>query len=162
MNQNKKKIIVGLAIVGAIALAGLQTAGAGPRGGGPYGWGGGPQCNDCGKGYGYGNQGAQQLDEETVKAQEKFMNDTVQLRKDMAIKKAEKRALMISDNPDSKRVSQLTGELFDLREQLHSKAEESGLENGMGFGRGPGMGYGKGAGRGCNGPGPGGFHQNRL
>ena len=163
-NSNRKKIIVGLAIVGAIALAGLQTAGAGQRGGGSYGWGGGPQCNDCG--YGYGYQGHQQLDEKTVKAQDKFMNETVQMRKDMATKRAEKHALMRSDNPDAKRVAQLTGELFDLRDQLRTKAEENGLENtnfkGKGFGRGQGMDSGGDSGRGCNGPGLSGYYQNRF
>ena len=72
---------------------------------------------------------------------------------------------MISDNPDAQRVSQLTGELFDLQEKLRTKAEESGLENtnfrGKGFGGGPGAGYG-GRGRGCNGPGQGGYYRDRL
>ena len=153
MKQNRKKIIVGLALVGAIALAGLQTAGAGPRGGGPYGWGGG--CNNDCQGYGY--QGRQQVDEVTAKAQEKFLNQTVELRKNIAVKRAEQKALMISDNPDAKRVSQLTGELFDLKEQLRAKAEEHGLEN-VNF---RGKGFGGGPGRGCDGPGKGGY-MNRL
>ncbi len=162
MNGNKKKIILGLALIGAVALAGMQTAGAGPRGGGSYGLGG-PQCEDCG-GYGAYGYGRQPLTEESQKAQDKFMTDTVQLRKDMATKRAEKKALMISDNPDAKRVAQLTSEIFDINEQLRSKVEESGIENagfrGMGYGRGPGMGYGRGSGRGCNGP--GGYNQKQL
>ena len=76
---------------------------------------------------------------------EAFMNETVELRKAMTVKKAELRAIMNNDNPDPKRVAELTGEVFDLREQLHNKAQEKGLDK-IGFGRGPGCG--------CSGPGP--------
>ena len=157
--SNKKKIILGLSLIGALAFAGIQTAGAAPRGGGQPGWGG-PQYGNCG-GYGYGRQ---PLSEESQTADKKFRNDTVELRKEMATKRAEQHAHMISDNPDAKRVAQLTGEIFDLREQLKSKAEESGLDNvgfrGMGDGRGPGKEFGRGHGRGCNGP--RGYFPNQL
>ena len=158
--RNKKKIILGLALIGAVAIAGIQSAGASPRGGGAYGWGNSECDGNCG-GPGYGRQ---QLSEESLKARDKFMNDTVQLRKEMITKKAEKRALMIGDNPDAKRVSQLTGEIFDIREQLKTKAEENGIENigfkGIGDERGQGMRRGQRQGRGCNGP--GGYSQNQL
>lgn len=147
---NTKKFILGIALVGTVALTGLQTAAAGPRGGGPYGWGG-PSCEDC-AGYGYGRQ---QLSEETRKTHDKFLGETVQLRKELAVKRAEKRALMTSENPDSKRVAQLTGELFDLREQMKSKAQELGLSGEEFIGRG----YDRGYGRRCNGPGPGAYFQ---
>jgi hypothetical protein len=58
---------------------------------------------------------------------------------------------MNSENPDAKRIAQLTGEIFDLREQLHAKAAESGLDlpgmRGLGCGgcAGPGQGPGLGA-----------------
>lgn len=104
------------------------------------------------------------MSEESQKTRADFMNDTVQLRKDMATRMAEKRALMISDNPDAKRVAQLTSETFDIREQLRTKAAESGLKNvgymGMGIESGHGHGRGMSRGRGCNGN--GGNFQNQL
>ena len=137
----KKKIILAVVLVSAIGAAGLQSASAGPWGGGPNKWGG-PSCGgDCGN---YGYQQAPQTDDQTRNA---FLNETVELRKTLAVKKAEKRALMLNDNPDAKQVAQLTGEIFDLREQLQAKAQEKGIEK-PGFGRGPGS-------CGCDGPGAG-------
>jgi len=154
-NIKTRKIVLGVALISAVALAGLHTAGARPWGSGPYG--DGPPCDQCGSGYGYGYQQRQQLDEKTTEARDKFFKETVAVRKEIATKRAEKFALMNNENPDAKRVAELTAELFDLREQLHTKAQEAGLDDfaGRGFGFGDGPGYG----RGCNGPGPGGFQR---
>lgn len=133
-----KQIILGAVLVGALALTTMQPADARPRGGGP-GWG--PTSDDYGHGHCYQ---ARQLDEKTIAARDKFLSETVALRKEMAIKRAEQEALMNSENPDAKRIAQLTGEIFDLREQLQTKAAASGLEV-------PGM-KGLGCG-GCGGPG---------
>ena len=92
------------------------------------------------------------MDEKSTEAYDTFRSETVELRKGIATKKAEKKALMLNDNPDAKRVAELTGELFDLREQLHSKAQEKGLRN---------VGYGRNSGQRCGGPGPRGF-QDQL
>ena len=78
------------------------------------------------------------------------------------MKRAEKKALMRSENPDPQAVAKVTGELFDLRVTMREKAEEAGVEQYVGPGRmgcmgggmGGGMGMGMGRGRGC-GPGPG-------
>ena len=59
---------------------------------------------------------------------------------------------MLNENPDAKRVAQLTGEIFDLREQMHTKAQEKGINK---------IGYGRGTGQRCGGPGPKGF-QDQL
>ncbi|HER63562.1 MAG TPA: periplasmic heavy metal sensor [Desulfobacteraceae bacterium] len=142
-NNTKKKIVLGVVLVGAVIAAGLQSAGAGTWGGGPHKWGA-PPCGEC-AGYGYQRQLPDEKYSETRKA---FLGETVELRKQIEIKKAEKHALMRGDNPDAKRVAQLTGELFDLREQLHTKAQEQGLGD---------VGFGRGQGRGCGGPGPRGF-----
>ena len=142
--STKKNIVLGVVLVGAIAIAGLQSAGAGPWRGGPNQWGG-PGCGEC-DGYGYQRQ--LQLDDKSVEARNAFLSETVELRKMLATKKAEKRALMLNDNPNPKRVAELTGEIFDLHEQLQTKAQEKGIEK-IGFGRNPG--------RGCNVPGPRGF-----
>ncbi len=138
--KNKtKKIIIAAAVTTALAFGGLQAATAGPgsmRGGGP-----GFQ-NPC-----FG-QGQQSFDEATLKAHDTFLSETTELRKNMAKKRAAKRAVMSSTTPDPAKASQLAGELFDLREQLRTKARAAGLPAGlmMGMGRmgdGPMMRYGR-------------------
>ncbi|MFZ5798484.1 MAG: hypothetical protein ACOY3O_08650 [Thermodesulfobacteriota bacterium] len=128
------KMILGAILAGGIALTGMNSADARP-------WG--HALDEYGPGHCYQ---ARQLDEKTIAAREKFLSETVAIRKEMAVKRAEQDALMNSENPDAKRIAQLTGEIFDLREQLQAKAEASGLDfPGM---RGLGCGY-------CDGPGPG-------
>ena len=72
-----------------------------------------------------------------------FFKDTQDLRKEMAMKQAEKQALMRSDNPDPAALSQITGELFDLRTTMRQKAEEADVSQFIGpmggRGGGPGM-----------------------
>ncbi len=58
---------------------------------------------------------------------EKFFADTTDLRKQISIAKAEKRALMHSRTPDPLAVSKIAGTLFDLRNSLHEKAIAAGL-----------------------------------
>lgn len=88
----------------------------------------------------------------------KFLQDTKELRKQLAVKQAGQRALMRSAQPDSAQAQQLAGEVFDLREQLRAKAQAEGLPMSMmgpGFHGGPGMGRGDGNWGPCNGMGPG-------
>ncbi len=131
-----------LAIVAAVAvgLAGYQIAGADP------GWGDGMMGPGYGYGYCqnyYGGPGGQGPDEETIAKRNKFFEETVDLRKQLAVKRAEREALMSQDNPDEKKVAALTGEVFDLRNQLRKKAIESGIRGGFGhdFCDGPGVGH---------------------
>lgn len=85
----------------------------------------------------------QAMDAETKDKYDAFFKATTDLRKEIAIKRAEKRAIMRSDNPDPKQAGQLTGELFELRAQMLAQAEEAGVElaqnkayrNGHGSGR---------------------------
>jgi hypothetical protein len=49
----------------------------------------------------------------------------IKIRKQLAVKRSERRALMSQVNPDEKRVAALTGEIFDLRNLLDDKAKES-------------------------------------
>ncbi len=60
-------------------------------------------------------------------ARDAFLADTVELRRDMAVKRATMRALMQQDNPDTEAIARLAAELFDLREQLRGRAREAGL-----------------------------------
>jgi hypothetical protein len=53
-----------------------------------------------------------------------FMDDTVQLRSDLAAKQAEYNALMVQKNPDPKRAAQLSREVSSLNEQIRTKARE--------------------------------------
>ncbi|MCL1981407.1 MAG: hypothetical protein FWG62_10090 [Proteobacteria bacterium] len=61
------------------------------------------------------------------KAHDKFLDDTVALRKELAEKRAVMRALMNAGTPDTVKASQVAGELFDLGEKLRAKAKEAGL-----------------------------------
>ena len=144
LTSTKKKFILGVALVSAISVAGIHNASANPWGGGPNKWSG-SQCGQCDRSE---FRGQPQLDEKSTEEYEIFRSETVELRKGIATRKAEKKALRLNDNPDAKRVGQLTGELFDLREQLHAKAQEKGLRN---------VGYNRGPGQRCGGPGPKGF-----
>ena len=69
---------------------------------------------------------------------EKFFTDTKDLRKQMFVERAEKRALMHSQAPDPLAVAKVAGELFDLKNTLHDKAIAAGLPghfHRMGHGR---------------------------
>ncbi len=84
---------------------------------------------------GHGGHRFQNMDAETREKHSAFLTATTALRKDIAVKRAEKRAIMRSDNPDPNQTAQLTGELFDLRSQMRAKAEEAGIAYGHGKGQ---------------------------
>ena len=81
---------------------------------------------------------------EMRKAHEKFLDDTVAIRKELAEKNAVLRALMQAGTPDTVKASQMAGEVFELREKLRVKAREAGLSMPMGYGNTSGYcdGYG--------------------
>jgi len=135
-----KKGIVTIIAVAAIGLATFQVVDARP-----------------GKGAGVGSGYAQQaLDPATQKAQDKFLKETTELRKQMVAKRAEMHALMSGTNPDGQKAAKLSEEMFELREQLRTKAQAAGLPAGFGPGlcAGNGMGSGMGMGGGMMGYGP--------
>ena len=140
-----KKTIMISALAAAIAIGAAATtyAGWGQRGGG-YGYnnmpGPGPQMQ----------MQYNQVDPAVKAKLDKFFTDTQEIRKEIAIKQAEKMALVRSDNPDPEAAGKLAGELFDLRTTMHQKAVEAGVSDylgpmngqwgGRGFaGNGPGM-----------------------
>jgi zinc resistance-associated protein len=93
----------------------------------------------------------------------KFLNDTADLRKQMAIKQAELAALWRVDSPDEKQLLAKKKEMNALRDQLQEKslafrlqARKTAPPAGMGrscpMGMGPGAGCGMGCGMGCGGP----------
>ncbi len=69
----------------------------------------------------------QNLDPATQEKVKQFRLDNQSLFKEMAMKRAEKRALMRGSNPPPKLAAQLTGELFDLRTTIQLKADEAGV-----------------------------------
>ena len=145
-----KRTWLTVALVLTIGFMGYQIAEAGP------GWGGGYGCQNYG-----GPGGGQALDEESIAKRDKFFEETTELRKELSVKQAELGALMSQENPDEKKVASLTGDVFDLRNQLRTKANESGIQRGFGgsnFCDGPGCGGpGKGRGYGRRGYGPRGW-----
>lgn len=140
-----KKQILALALITGLTMTTVASADWG-RGGRGYG--------NCPQVQGQMMQGPrfQQLDPETQAKIQQFFKDTQPLHKEMAMKRAEKQALMRNDNPDPQAVAKLTGELFDLKVMIREKAELAGVDRyvgrgGMGRGgRGHGFGMGQGGG----------------
>lgn len=131
-----KKVLLIAAMAAALAFTGLQQVSA-------RGWGGGQGMG------GYpcplNAQSYQMLDEASQAKVDSFREATVELRRKIAMKRAEKRALMRAETPDAAAVAEVEGELFDMRGEMRSKAQEEGMPMmGMrGFqGRGGGQGYG--------------------
>lgn len=113
-----------------------------------------------------------QVDPAVQEKLDKFFTDTQDLHREIAVKQAERMALVRSDNPDPGAAGKIAGELFDLRTTVRQKAEEAGVAaylgpNGPRGGRdfgpgGPGMrGGGNKGGRHMNNmqgaPGPKGY-----
>lgn len=156
-----KKTIAVVVVIAGMGLAGLTQAyaGWGHRGGNFYNC---PQYQE------QGAPPATQVDPATREKIDKFFEDTTELRKQMAMKRAEQRALMTADTPDAAAVSKVAGELFDLRNSLRQQADEAGVagligpRDGFGMG-GPGMKGGKGGRQMMNNSGFGpGCWQNRF
>ena len=141
-----KKQIVAIALVAGLSLATVASAQWG-RGGGHWGgdgWGGYGDCPMQGQMM----QGPmmQQLDPDARAKVSKFFKDNQALHKQMAMKRAEKQALMQSQQPDPQAVAKVAGELFDLQTAMHEKAEAAGVSQYLGPRGGRGMGRGMGGG----------------
>lgn len=142
--MKSKKALIIVALAAGLAFTGIQQVSARGWGGG-HGGGGGFPCT------GY-NQNYQMMDEVTQQKVDDFRAGTLDLRKKIAMKRAEKRALMQSQTPDAMAVAKAEGELFDLRTEMQIKAQEAGMPMmGMGMGGQRGMRGGPGNG----GPGQG-------
>ncbi len=108
-----KKRIFALVISGVVAVAAAAWAGPGM---GP-GMMGGP-------GMMARNSGDDQAEARLIA---KFREETKELRREMAVKRVQMRALMRAENPDEVKIGKLAAELFDLQEKLRKKAEEAGI-----------------------------------
>jgi len=136
--MNRKSLRKALATVALLAVLGLSLGtvdSAWARGG----WG----CMNANL---TPEQSAQVFD-----LKQKFMNDTVELRKQMMVKRTELASLWNSPNPDQNQISAKQKELWALRDQMQAKAAAFRAEAGKitPVGYGPGMGMGRGGGKGC-------------
>ena len=110
-----KKYLAVAALVGIFSFVGFSMVSArGNHGHGPdmaYGYG-----NDCGycDNWSYDDQDKEKVDT--------FLKESQETRKQLAVKRSERRALMQQDNPDEKKVGKLTGEIFDLKNLLDEKS----------------------------------------
>jgi Spy/CpxP family protein refolding chaperone len=113
--QMKKSILfISFLIIGLLLT--VQYSAAGNKAG----------CGQACKGQkGQGQQ--QQLDPEAQKKYEKFLEETVDLRKELDEKMAEYQALMASNNPDPSKGAMLTEEYYQLRDVLTQKAKLAGI-----------------------------------
>ncbi len=97
-------------------------------------------CSGMGGGHHGGGQGMsgnmgqryQDMDAETREKHDAFRAATAELRKEMAVKRAEKQAVMHAADPDPEQAAQLTRELLELRGRMMAEAEEAGIEMGQG------------------------------
>jgi len=122
-----KKYLTVAAVVGIISLIGFSIVYAQ----GNYGFGPGRGHGMC-DGYGYCNKWS--YDEQDKEKAAAFREETKEARKQIAVKRSERKALMKQDNPDEKKVAKLTGEIYDLKNLLDEKAQEI-------FGENPPFGY---------------------
>ena len=149
-----KKQILALALIIGLTMATAASAHWGRGGGYGGGYGG------CQQMQGQTMQGPmqgrmyQQLDQATQDKIKQFYKDTQPLHKEMAMKLAEKQALLRSDKPDPQAVAKVTGEMFDLRATIRQKAEQAGVDQYVGPGH-MGRYFGRGRGPGMMGQGPG-------
>ncbi|MBM9537145.1 hypothetical protein [Desulfobulbus alkaliphilus] len=110
-STSRKKIVLAAILTSGLALAITQSAIAQP------GFQGQRGQHPC----------LMQMDPVAQKARDRFLDETMETRKQLAEKNAVMRALMNAGTPDTAQASQIAGELFELRETLRLKAQETGL-----------------------------------
>lgn len=102
----KSKAIIILAVITVFGLV-AASAWAGP-------WGGPRGVRGGGPGY-CATTGPQS---------QAFLDETADLRNELATKRGEYHALMAAENPDPKRAGQLQQEMNSIREQIRTKAQD--------------------------------------
>jgi hypothetical protein len=132
-----KKLLTAAAILSVISFAGIHVASAHGNyyNRGDYGY--------CGS---YSTDGSTYT-KENAEAFEKFRADTKAVQKEIVVKRSELNALLRKDNPNEKRVAELTGNLYDLETELDAKAEQNGIKGRYAYGPGMMHNYGRGYGR---------------
>lgn len=118
-----KKKIIALVLITGLSIATVASANCGRHGR----W-----ENNCGNFQGRQVMMNPQVDDATKAKVKQFFKDNIALHKEIAMKRAEKQALMQSDTPDPMAVAKVTGELFDLHTSLREKAEVAGVDQYVG------------------------------
>lgn len=137
-----------------IVLTVVLTMGMGLSAVSAFAW----YCNGPGGGYGMRGWSGDVNTSVTDEAYQKFLDETAQIRKSLAVDRAQLNAIMASTEPDAKKVAELTAKIVDNQEALSKIARSANIDVGPGSGYCAGNKYGgKGYGsRGyCNGPGYG-------
>ena len=122
-----KKFLVAAVLVGVLSFVGFSMVSAH----GNYGNGPGKGCGNC---EGYATSNNWPINEQDKQKAVTFFEETKETRKQIVVRRSERRALMNQDNPDEKKVAKLTGEIYDLKNLLDEKAKEA-------FGDNPPFGY---------------------
>ena len=149
--RKTKNMLAAIGIIVAIVLVGGWAFAHGPWGARGYGYSG------CGYGSPSSNLSPEQR--EKLEAQEqKFYQDTAELRRELRQKRLELQGIWIDPKADPEKIKAKQREVFELQHRIQEKALEHQLtirellpEQGIGQGpRGPGygMGYGPHHGRG--------------
>ena len=151
--RNLKNLRNGLIVLVSIAMVGFTVNAFAHDG---RGMGRGNGWGDCGQGYyhhsGYGPKWADNLSDKEVKRletqQEKFYNDTKELRDNLYNKERDLHAEFAKDKPDTAKASKLQKEISGLRAQFDQKRVAHMIEMkkinpniGRDYGRGYGRGY---------------------
>ena len=123
MKRQVLAVVIVTVMVSGLIAAGTVSANRGYRNGG---------CAQYGQGQ--GGMMLQELDQETQDKITQFREDTQALRKEIVMKRTEKRALLSSTNPDPVAAAKIAGELFDLRAEMRLKAQTAGVDQYIGFG----------------------------
>lgn len=125
-----KKTIIAITLISGLVLATAASANWGRGGGRGY-------AGVCPQGYAapQGRFYQQPVDPAAQEKFTQFYSETQDLRKQLMMKQAERRALLQSTNPDPATASKLAGEIFDLRNTMQEKAAAAGVSQ-LG---GPGM-----------------------
>lgn len=73
------------------------------------------------------NMRGNNIDEATMTKMVEFNKTNRDLKKQLVVKQAEKRALLSMDSPSPEKAKALAGEIFDIRNSLSAKAEKAGI-----------------------------------
>lgn len=115
-----KKTLITLGLVLAVGFLGLNSAKA--QWGGGYGPG---ACNGPGNFTGETSSAYEDI--------EQFHNDTAELRKQIFEKRSEYFEVMSQETPDKVLAGQIWSEMFDLQNEMRTKAAEAGMPSGFGM-----------------------------
>jgi peptidoglycan hydrolase CwlO-like protein len=99
-----KKVQIVLAVIGVLCIAGLMQAGVS-----------------------FGDNSNVETDVQEKLG--KFLEETVDIRRDLAAKQFEVQDEMLTSNPDQEKITLLTEEITALRMELKEKAKQDGVDS---------------------------------